>query len=164
MRFTMRHLIWFARVMGLSAIFVVLVFIGSSFYHGSPSYALASLRGEEFAIRPRVADLGDVKTPSKLPVTFKLKNVTTRPIRLLGVQTTCSCTSVDNRFPVEVRSEETIDLRFVVDLRNETDNFAEGITVFSDSASSRKIYLRVIAHTRSSDSTGLPKRELLDPH
>lgn len=61
------------------------------FWYGSPRAALAAIRGREFLIDSETKSIGELRAGEKRMVRFHVKNLTGRPIRILGGLAACTC-------------------------------------------------------------------------
>ena len=63
---------------------------------GSLSHTLAYARGVRLLADEPTMDLGPMEAGSRMTFAFRLTNLTGRPIKLIGAQTSCSCMVVDD--------------------------------------------------------------------
>lgn len=82
-----------SRLLGITAaiLLVLLILLGTHWYFGSLSNAVAYLNGDKVGIDTRVFDLGTVETNKRLQVEFKLVNLQDEPLELVGANAECSC-------------------------------------------------------------------------
>jgi hypothetical protein len=153
----MRNVAWLLRLMGVASAIVATIFVAKVLYFGSWSKAEASLKGNEITISPQAVDLGEIEAPGERTVSFTFTNVSRRTLKLLGASKSCSCTSFNTEFPVEVRPSEAVDVKFALNIQAENDSFDEGVRVYTNSAANPSFYLRVLARVRR--STPSPAKE-----
>ena len=96
--------------------------------NSGPSAADAGAKpGSEAVLVPLSAttvDLGTLRPNAEYPVSFKVKNVLSEPVTILGASTTCSCTIPSSMFPVVVPPKSVTDVRFVIHSSREPLDFA----------------------------------------
>ena len=81
----------------------------------------AFLRWDRHLVVPVVGRLRAVRgTDNSATATVTLRNLTARPIRVVGASTTCSCIAATNAFPVTLEPYSTISIKFELEVPNET--------------------------------------------
>lgn len=110
---------------------MVLILSCAYFYFGSISDALSFARGKRFYIANPVVYLGRVKPDRAQDVNFRLVNFSNRQFRIVGCETSCGCTTLED-LPLSVPTfgERILKLKFVpksgsastVQIRLFTDN------------------------------------------
>lgn len=72
----------------------VLIYAGAFLFLGSPRWVLAYFEAAPVVIVPSRIEVGECQFGSEREVELTLKNVTSRQVRIQGIQTTCACTTV----------------------------------------------------------------------
>ncbi len=91
-------------LVGACLIFAVLSGI-TTWVYGSPTVALARLRGEPYHV-PGYVDFGTARTGTSIEREIPIANLTDRPMRLVGGTSDCSCMTLSH-FPVTIGPGET---------------------------------------------------------
>jgi hypothetical protein len=81
---------------------------------GSTTKALSELRGEHLLVEPSVTQLGEGRRGEKRTFTVRIINNSSRPVRVVGGTTACSCV-VTRQLPITIPSEgsQAIDVQVV---------------------------------------------------
>ncbi len=95
---------------------VLAVALGGAYcFLGSFGALAARLNGETFYLSPRLVDLGDREPGAVEFVTFRLQNLTSQEINVVGEKSTCTCAATVN-LPLTVAPRETVELKMRVAL------------------------------------------------
>lgn len=96
---------------GLCALLLIVIVV----YFGSVPAFTAALRGETFVIEPGQIDLGSVRMGEAHTGTFTIRNLSSKPIRVVGATANCTCVSTnDLPLTVAARSKRQIAFRVAV--------------------------------------------------
>jgi hypothetical protein len=99
---------------GGTAVLLIGITAAATALYGSPDAALARLRGESLTADPYL-DLGSGKPGDALEGAATIRNVTDRPIRLVGGTSDCSCTVLrDLPATVEPGGSVTVGVRLKI--------------------------------------------------
>ena len=132
-----------------AAAIVTTIFLGLSLYHGSARIALAALRGSEVVVTPEAVDLGDIEPLSTQQVTFRIRNISNRPIRIFGAKTSCACSTANLDFPVTLSPGKTLPITLTLKIGKNRSHFLEYAVLYSDSESNKRVELRIEAQIQS---------------
>jgi len=92
------------------AVSVVVVFLAAgTLVYGSPAAALARLRGDELYATPEAVSFGDGHAGDSLTAVVRVRNLSSRPVRLIGGTADCNCvTTSDLPLTVPAGGEQTV--------------------------------------------------------
>lgn len=88
---------------------------GAYCFFGSFGAVAAYLNGESFYLSPRLVELGDREPNTAEYVTFRLQNLTSKEISVVGEKSGCTCATTVN-LPLTVAPRETVELKMRVAL------------------------------------------------
>ena len=106
---------------------------------GSLVAFVAFLKGHTFVILPAQADLGTCCSGDRRSTSFTIRNLSERPLRVVGAKTACSCV-VANALPISVPARESRTIPIQVHINRRSSDYCEPIVFFVDDGS---------VHTRS---------------
>ncbi len=106
--------------------------VGFVLFWGSPSAALAFLRGESVHVSQVVAPQPDPSSTSR-ELHFQVNNLTLSPITVFGAQASCSCVKIEG-FPLTVPpcSARTLAARVPRHRGNDVNRDAYVVTLFTN--------------------------------
>jgi hypothetical protein len=140
-----RLTVFLRRAWFLSALTSLLLFGLGAWLLGGTSEPIAS----EGALRvePRVKDLGDLAPGAEVPVSFSVTNLSSKPVKLLGVPGFCvswGCVYATG-FPVRVspRTSTTFSLHIRPNTCESADKFAFEIALCTDAPGRERTPLRI---------------------
>ena len=113
--------------------------------YGSFDGAVARLRGESLGATRTVIDLGSGRPGDVRSATVTVRNYTSRPARLIGGTSECSCIVTQN-LPAEVAGGAEIEIPVSIRIPAGTTpgQLARGVVLFTDRSDQPKIDLRVV--------------------
>jgi hypothetical protein len=94
---------------GVAVLLAVLALVGT-WMSGSPSSALARLRGEAISVDDPYLDFGSGHAGDDLEGSITVRNWTDQPIQLVGGTSDCSCTTI-NDLPATIEPNGAIKVR-----------------------------------------------------
>ena len=97
------------RLLVLIAVGLVCVFGWGIYRFGSIRMTLAYVSGSVIAAETTVVDLGEVPSGEAVTAEFRLRNLSTRPITILGANSNCGCLVLD--LPKTVDGSEVTSVR-----------------------------------------------------
>ncbi len=134
----------FSIVVGV-ALFI-LVLLGFAAYFGSLETAVAWVNGRSFSIEPRSVLLENCKPGAEEVVAFRLKNLTSQKISVVGEKSSCSCVFAEN-IPIAAGPKETVELKVRVRLPKYSSDYDQSIVfMVSTSKKLEMPMVRVVAH------------------
>jgi len=95
------------------------------------SAMLQWLRGERLLLSPARVDLGRVVGNQEIEFQLELRNLTLRPVTLVGAQRSCQCISV-SEFPLVVPPSRTVQLPMRIVAPADAGNFLQSLKLFTD--------------------------------
>ena len=125
---------------GFAALLAVMFGIGISVF-GSTEAAIAELRGESLGVTPAVLDFGSGTPGVLLTTSVTVRNYTSRPVRLIGGTSDCSCITTQN-MPVTIEPGEstTIGVKLKVPSAN-AGQLTKRVELFTDCPNQRTLRL-----------------------
>ena len=118
--------------------------LGSLWQFGSVGNGLAYLRGERLVVDGPVQDLGEVQPGQLYPLQFRFWNLSSRPVRLVGFQSSCGCTT-PSRLPLVIAPSSSEDLSVAYKPSSEPGAQSVDVRVYTDSPSRPEIGFRLKA-------------------
>lgn len=120
----------------LSTLVVGVTLAWSGWRYGSPLGVSQALAGKILVARHLEVNCGQVVPGDDGVGTFELKNITAKPVTIVGMKATCSCLSL-RQLPLEVAPGETVSLPLKIHagMRSEPGEFRVGIQLFLDTSS-----------------------------
>lgn len=113
-------------ILGASVAVLAILGVAGSLWRGSPTAALAYLRGERISVAPSVVDLGDRSPGEARQASVELTNRTDRPLRVLGGTNDCACTVLHD-LPLTIPPGETRAVNVQVRLPAEPGQFTRAL-------------------------------------
>jgi hypothetical protein len=113
---------------------------------GSVDAGLAYLRGEQLYASPFSVALGTVTAGDAGDFTVTVRNLSSRPLRLLGAKTSCSCiTSAE--LPLEIAAGESRLVHFSIRAPESDAEFAYVIEFYSDVIGPKGPFVKVLGRS-----------------
>jgi hypothetical protein len=133
----------FVRLVCGACLVLGLVVLAGTLVYGSPSAALARLRGETIAVTPTHLDMGSGAVGTQLHARIELKNWSDQTVRIVGGTSDCTClTHLD--LPVSIPPGEsrwvTIEMRVP---RSEPGKLTRRAELFTDHGRQPTVHLLV---------------------
>jgi hypothetical protein len=113
-----------SRIVGclvLSGAILLVVYAALAWCFGSASVAWAFIVGRTYVVSPQLVDLGDCQGGTHREGSFTIRNLSARPIRVVGWQAVCGCVSMDD-LPVAIDAWGSRDLCVRVTLSSDGDD------------------------------------------
>jgi hypothetical protein len=113
--------------------------------YGSINSARLVWKGRPISVDSPVQSLGNVPGGAQHRRVFSLKNHSTRPLRLVGSTTTCSCV-VPEELPITINPHSVRQLQVLVhvpEVKGTERQFEQEVTLFTDVVTQPKLILRV---------------------
>lgn len=98
---------------------------------GSMATAIAYLKGERLMVDGRSRSLAGV-SGEQVEVRYALSNWTGQPVKLIGAQSSCSCTAVEG-VPMALAASETRPIKATIKIDESSSDIAGSIRLFTDS-------------------------------
>ncbi len=117
---------------------------------GSIPRAVASLRGENL-FADESSKVVNVEAGKPFSVDYTITNLSRSPIKLIGANMSCSCTSIDD-LPLIIESSNSRTIKINVNAPGEESNFSGQVELFTDDPHRRTLVLTFAA--RSSRRNG----------
>lgn len=136
--------------------------LAGTFRYGSVGNALAALRGEILVAHPATYRFGPVEPGRKITFEYKITNLSSAPVRLVGSHSSCSCT-VPDRLPQTLAPRETRAVRIRFDVPERMPATAEGtpiqqeVVIYTSDPSRPQITLALVGEVRRPDPSGGPR-------
>ncbi len=125
----------------LISCFVVLFGVGGVWKFGSFDAAIEWVRGENLLIDRRHKDLGLVKSGTSPTVTYSIFNSTHKPLRILGIKPSCSCTIV-NHSQITIPAGELKTITASIDsTARDGSSIGGSLTLYTDDPSNQSVVL-----------------------
>lgn len=129
---------------GVGEVLVVL-YVATFLILGSPRWVLAYFEAAPIVIVPSRIEVGSCQFGEQREVELALKNVTSRPVRIQSVQTTCSCTTVADP-PQQVDPGELVQVQLKIRCVGSPETpYHQTIRVYADDGGLHTIYVDVFA-------------------
>jgi len=131
----------------------VLAVLGyGKFRYGSLSGSVAALRGQVLYVEAPIRYLGSLAPGKTYTVRFRMRNVSSGKVRILGSQTSCACT-VPEELPLLISPGEERDFQVVVTPPESQDSFGQEVKLFINNPNQP---LSVLVMTGDIDPTKMP--------
>ena len=98
-----------------SAVLLFFVFVAGIFWFGGRAQFLAFLNGESVYFSPRLLDLGSCEAGAETVVVFKMSNLSSKEISVIGERSSCNC-AFSKQLPIVAASGKTVDVKINVRL------------------------------------------------
>jgi hypothetical protein len=136
-RDTLRFL-W--RVVFLTAIILTIPAIyGFSRFRSLPA-AISALRGDSLIVAEPLILVSDVHPGSTVTLRYLLTNATSRPIKLIGMNRSCSCTSTED-LPISLAASESRSIAATITTNTDENSLDGSIRLYTDHPRSSEIVL-----------------------
>lgn len=103
----------------------------------------ARIRGESLILDATSKSFGVVSPGKAGAVSFALKNISNKPVSVIGVNSSCTCTAVAHDLPMRVDSGKTENLVFTVSPTKVAGEKTEDIVIYTDCPYQTEIYLQL---------------------
>ena len=135
-------------LLGLPVLAVFAVLLTALVMAGSWRGALQYIGGERVILDPISGHT--ISGPSTRPVVFQanVRNLTGKPLSLIGFNATCSCTSSSD-IPQTIPPGKSTRMPIVVDPTGYSESFSQSFTFFKDSEFHREIQGNFFVEVRS---------------
>lgn len=141
---------WLLLAFVASAVILIVVFAVATRWLGLSEAARALLRGDELAVLPSTIDLGECTAADTKEIQFRVVNMSSSPVTLTGVYTSCSCIVVGS-LPAIVKAGESFPLHMTVHPSETPGRFTRSAVLYSDSNVSPQLPVEVTGRTLQSD-------------
>ena len=142
-----RTLPFIAQVAAMSALFAVGLSGFAWWQAGSVELMWPWLRGDRLVFETTRIDFGQVAKSQILERRFRVVNLSSKPLTLLGSQPTCSCISLDE-FPIVLPAGQPHVLTLKIGTPERSGAFEHFIKFFSDDPSSSSVVVTVTGSVR----------------
>jgi hypothetical protein len=112
---------------------------------GSIPKAVASLRGENL-IADELSKIVNVDSGKPFSIDYTITNLTFSPIKLIGANMSCSCTSIDD-LPLTIAPSKSRTIKVNVNAPGGESNFSGQVELFTDDPHRRTLVLAFVART-----------------
>ena len=130
-------------VAALSGVLLASLGLWGRWRFGSISAGIAYLSGEPIYLDRETLDFGKVGPHTDQSAVIKLLNLTDSELRLVGSQSSCSCTFLDS-LPATLHPRERKAFRIKVHPRPGSDRFEETIDIFTNHPARNRVRVRVV--------------------
>ncbi len=144
--------------LGLAAILLTLVAGYGRYRFGSVPASLAYLRGAAYFVDKPMQSLESGHAEMRVPLCYRLTNLTGRPVGLVGVTTTCTCTEIAE-LPKTIGAGETIAIRATIKVGGGKPSTTGRIRLFTDEIHFPEIVLDFSVRVAKTDSSRLGRAE-----
>lgn len=120
-------------------------------WYGSMNSALEALRGHSLVVDSTSKSIGTVKATETPSVTFRLRNISSRPVRIVGSLKTCGCLASD-KVPFTMEPWETRDFRVVVDPSHAEGTFAQRVILHTSVPEQPSMTFNIIGQVDADES------------
>jgi hypothetical protein len=110
--------------------------------YGSSELALASLAGDDLAVRPGQVDFGTATAGALVPHAITVHNLSAGPITLLGGTADCSCVTTAD-MPVTIPPGESRAVGITLKLPAEAGSFRREAYLFTDSPAHKTLVIEL---------------------
>ena len=101
-------------LIGATVLFLLLFSVGLHHFGGIGQF-LSFVNGKSLYLSPRQIDLGSHDAGSEVPTVFKITNLASKEISVVGARTSCDC-ALPEEMPIPIAPGKTIDLSIKVRL------------------------------------------------
>ena len=131
-----------------AAILLALVALGA-YRYGSVPAALAAARGRGLAVDAATKSVGLVEEGEQVTTDFTLTNVTTRPIRIVGSTSSCSCAVPGGEIPFEIPPGSSRPFQVLVVPQASPAQFLRSVGLYTDFPGQNELVLNVKGEVRT---------------
>jgi len=129
--------------LGLVAVLLASLSAFGYLRYGSIHNTLAAVRAETLIADSQSKSFGIVDGSKPVPVEFRLTNLSSRPIRILGSRTRCTCVAVD-ALPITIGPHQSHLFRLTIDAAGEARDIGEDILLYTNIPSQHEYQLSVV--------------------
>lgn len=149
---------WIARissVLALSTVTLAVLSLVAVARYGSIRIGLLATTGQQLVSEETEQSVGKLGVGERRVVPFHLRNLTARPITIVGAQANCTCTSAE-RLPMVVPAGGRLPLHVTYHAQRPTE-VSEAVRLFTDSERNKQIIVRVTGHVTGGGSADPPR-------
>lgn len=139
---------WITMTVLMAAVGVLLLAGVGIARYGSVSASLAAMRGRGIIADATTKSIGDVREGQYKYVKSKLNNITSGPVRIVGSQSSCSCTIAENALPMIIGAGSDEVLNISVHVPSQPTRFEQIVVLFTDKREQPYVRLRVTGNIR----------------
>lgn len=114
--------------------------------YGSVNATVATIRGVPLIVESNPASFGVADPDQIMQATFKLTNISVKPVRLLGSQSNCTCVNTDD-LPMEIGAGESVVVRYSVRAKG-GPRFSAKAALLTNSPSQTRVELGITGRVR----------------
>lgn len=121
----------------------IILAVGAGYGHlrfGSLSAALSAMRGDSLLANPAYQVVNGVHPGSRVRVQYALTNASDRPIKVIGINTSCSCTTVAD-IPMSLAPRQTKSVTATIVTREGQVGLDGSIRIYTDEPSSAEVVI-----------------------
>lgn len=123
---------------------ILVAFGGLVLRYGSVGATVAALRGQELVVDSPTKSFGSLRVGERTTVTFHLRNISNRPVRLLGYAADCGCTPPgSDRYPTVLGPGASKSIEVEVVPNRPEPRFHHRIVLYTGAASQPEFELFV---------------------
>jgi len=137
-----KRLSWSVMTLIFTNVGLLALAVAAWYSFGGISQTLAYLRGDPLITDAYARSVGTIERGSNQEIVFKISNHSTRPVKILGAKTSCSCVHLDS-LPLTVLGEGSLPfrIRFYAGVRQ--GKVVENVRLFVDHPSQRRLDLTI---------------------
>ena len=136
--------LWILMPVGGAFLLLALSFGALYLMSGDARVGWAYLRGDALIVSPASIDLGRIPPAERQDFEISVKNIASRPIKIVGASSTCTCLAIDG-LPKTIAAGQSVTLKARVVAPRDKPEFAQVLTYYTDSPESPKLAVRVRA-------------------
>ena len=143
--------LWIVVPVGGAFLLLALSFGALYFLFGDVRVGWAHLRGDALIVSPASIDLGRIPPAERQDFKISVKNIASRPIKIVGASSTCTCIASDG-LPKTIEAGQSLTLDVRVVAPRHKPEFSQVLTYYTDSPESPKLAVpvRAVVSTPSS--------------
>lgn len=105
----------------------------------SPHDALLYLRGVRVVLGPEVVSIGTAPAGETRQVTFRIRNLSSKSVTIIGATQTCTCVTADD-LPITLPPRTGHDLRVAIHVEGKpSERIAQDVSYFTNSPGHRAL-------------------------
>ncbi|GHT42802.1 hypothetical protein FACS189443_6150 [Planctomycetales bacterium] len=121
-----KNRVCFVSLIGGVVLFFLFLAVGVCWFGGFGQLS-AYVNGKSVYISPQTVDLGSCEAGTKAVAVFRLTNLTSQEITVIGERSSCTCT-VSEKIPITAQPHKTIDLKINARLPKYDSSFDQTVT------------------------------------
>jgi len=138
-----RRLLWPAAAVLSIVLAATMTAVWATARFGSVRSAIRYANGETLTVDAKTKSFG-VGTPNqRTEVVFKVTNLGTQPVRIVGGRSVCVCTVPDD-LPMSLRPRQSMPFRVRIRVPTEVGGFANPLTLFTNDPNQPELELMII--------------------